>query len=58
MGSAGKHQLNRKSKGMLALGGKKAGKGKGSLDELVYRIIESFLVEIIHSLKEYFMRSQ
>jgi hypothetical protein len=32
MGSAGKHHMNRKSKGMLALGGKKAGKGKGSLD--------------------------
>ncbi len=39
MGSAGKHHINRKSKGMLALGGKKAGKGKGSLDNLVYRII-------------------
>ncbi|CAF1295270.1 unnamed protein product [Adineta steineri] len=28
MGSVGKHQLSRKAKGMLALGGKRAGKGK------------------------------
>jgi len=39
LGSAGKHQLNRKSKTMLALGGKKAGKGKGSLDIFVFRIV-------------------
>lgn len=29
MGSASKHQMQRKAKAMLALGGKKAGKGKG-----------------------------
>jgi hypothetical protein len=56
MGSAGKHHMNRKSKGMLALGGKKAGKGKGSLDILVYRIIENFLVETFNYSKEYFIK--
>jgi hypothetical protein len=35
MGSGRKHQMNRKSKGMLALGGKKPGKGKGKLDQII-----------------------
>ena len=35
MGSAGKHRIQRKNKGMLALGGKKAGKGKGSCNVLI-----------------------
>ena len=37
IGSTRKHPMNRKSKGMLALGGKKAGKGKGSLNTKVYQ---------------------
>jgi hypothetical protein len=40
MGSAGKHQMNRKAKGMMALGGKKPGKGKGILNILVDRIVQ------------------
>jgi hypothetical protein len=35
MGSARKHQMSRKAKGMLALGGKKAGKGKGIFNNLI-----------------------
>jgi hypothetical protein len=33
IGSGGKHRMRRKTKAMLALGGKKAGKGKGWLDK-------------------------
>jgi hypothetical protein len=36
IGSVRKHHMNRKSKGMLALGGKKPGKGKGLLDKSFY----------------------
>ena len=40
MSAIGKHQMNRKSKEMLALGGKKAGKGKGLLDNIVCHEIQ------------------
>jgi hypothetical protein len=43
MGSAGKHQMSRKAKNMLALGGKKAGKGKGTLNILIDRSNKSNL---------------
>jgi hypothetical protein len=56
MGSTGKHQMSRKAKGMLALGGKKAGKGKGLLSGyIVNRIIRKFLVDTKYS-KDIFRR--
>jgi hypothetical protein len=53
MGSAGKHQMNRKAKGMMALGGKKPGKGKGILNILVDRIVQkNELIVFIFRIKK------